>query len=110
MGNPGAMNRRLTVLARTVSKDAAGGRVETWAEAFKVWAQLLRQSSKEAEMAGGDRGQTTTRFRIRYRSDIDPTTHRIQHGGKDYDIRGIDEEGIQDRLLLSCSAITGITT
>ena len=108
-GNPGAMNRRITVQLRTMTKDGAGARTESWADAFKVWAQPVKQSAREAIVSDADRTSDTRQFRIRYQSALTAGTHRIVYQGRYYDITAVDEEGIRDRMLLTCTAIQSLT-
>jgi len=107
--NPGKMDRRITVQARTLTKDAAGGRVETWADSFLCWAELVKTSQSEAITADSDRNIETRLFRIRYKTGLASGTHRIFYQLRFYDITGIDEEGRQDRLLLTCRAVQSLT-
>ena len=109
-GNPGAMNRRIQVQVRTLTQDATGARVETWLNAFKLWAQPVRQAAREGVVSDAERTTDTRQFRIRYNSTITAGTHRISYQSRFYDITSVDEEGIRDRLLLTCNAIQELTT
>ena len=109
-GNPGAMNRRLTVQVRTMTKDGAGARTETWADAFKVWAQPVKQSAREAIVSDAERTSDTRQFRIRHHSTITAGTHRILYQLRFYDITAVDEEGIRDKMMLTCTAIQSLTS
>lgn len=100
--NPGAMDRRIVIQRRTVTRDALGGVTETWANEARVWAEIPRQTGNEATIADADRGQETRQFRIRHRAVIAADTHRISYQSKIYDIRHIAEEnGRQNRLLIT---------
>jgi SPP1 family predicted phage head-tail adaptor len=103
------MDRRLTVQARTLTKDAAGGRVETWADAFDCWGEVVTQKASEGVTADADRATDDLQFRIRYKSGITSGTHRILYQLKFYDITGIVEEGRRDRLLLTCRSVQSLT-
>ena len=107
--NPGKMDRRITVQVRSLSKDAAGGRVESWSDAFQCWAELVSNASNEGVTAGAERSSSDKQFRIRYRSNIESGTHRVLYQLKFYDITGIEEEGRQDRLLLTCRSLQALT-
>jgi SPP1 family predicted phage head-tail adaptor len=108
MANPGKMDRRLQVQVRTYTRDATGGRIETWADSYKVWAELVKSTSKESIASGADRAMGDKVFRIRYRTDIASGTHRILYQLKFYDITGIDEEGRKDRLLVTCRSVQSL--
>ena len=107
--NPGKMDRRITVQARTLTKDAAGGKQETWADSFDCWAEVVTQKAAEGVAADADRATDERQFRIRYRSAIASGTHRILYQRKFYDITGITEEGRQDRILITCRAVQALT-
>ena len=107
--NPGKMDRRFTVQARTLTKDAAGGRVETWADSFDCWAELVSSSQSEGITADADRNTDQRQFRIRYKAGMASGTHRILYQLRFYDITGITEEGRQDRLLVQCQATQALT-
>lgn len=107
--NPGKLDRRLTIQVRTPSKDAAGGRVEGWADAFQCWGENVRQISAESIVADADRAIESCQFRIRYKAGITSGTHRLLYQLKFYDILGITEEGRRDSLLLTCRATQSLT-
>lgn len=107
--NPGKMDRRLTVQVRALTKDGAGGRVQTWTDSYKVWGEIVKHKGNEGMMADADRRTDEVQFRIRYRRDIASDTHRILYQLKFYDITGIEEEGRQDRLLLTCRAVQSLS-
>ena len=107
--NPGKMDRRVTIQARTLTKDAAGGRVETWADAFDCWAEIVTSKATESVTADADRASEDRQFRIRHKSGIASGTHRLLYQLRFYDITGIIEEGRRDRLLLTCRAVQALT-
>ena len=105
--NPGKMDRRITIEARTLGKDAAGGRIETWETSAEVWAELVTRKSREAAAADSERPFDTRTFRIRYRT-ITEHDHRILYSGKVFNITGISEEGRKDALVIEATAATAI--
>jgi SPP1 family predicted phage head-tail adaptor len=107
--NPGRMDRRILVQTRTLAKDAAGGRTQTWADAFHCWAEVVRAKQAEGITADADRNTEERQFRIRYRTGIESGTHRILYQLRFYDIVAVDEEGRQDRLLLTCRAVQALS-
>jgi len=107
--NPGKMDRRVTFQTRTLTKDAAGGKVETWADAFDCWAEAVRIKQAEGITADADRNTEDRQFRIRYRSTIASGTHRIFYQLRFYDITGIEEEGRQEAMLITCRAVQALT-
>ena len=106
--NPGKLNRRVVIQARTLTKDGTGSRVETWADSATVWAEAVTQKGREATLADADRTQDTRQFRIRHRA-LTTTDHRLLYQSRFYDITGITEEGIKTALLLDTVATQSIT-
>lgn len=107
--NPGRFDRRVTIQTRTLTKDAAGGRVETWADAFDCWAQVVNQRQAEQQISDSDRNTETRVFRIRYKSGLASGTHRVLYQLRFFDITGISEEGRSNTLLLECRAIQSLS-
>lgn len=106
--NPGKLNRRIVIQVRTLTKDATGGRVQTWADSATVWAEIITQKGTSGIIADSERIQDTRQFRIRTRT-IAPETHRILYQLKYYDITGITEEGISTTLILDTVATKSIS-
>lgn len=106
--NPGRMNRRLTFQTRTLTRDTTGGRVESWADSFKAWAELVKHDAAEKLLGDSERIDDTKHFRIRWRAGLSAGSHRVLYQLRFYDIQGVTEEGIQDRLLLTCRAVQSL--
>lgn len=111
--NPGKLNRKIVIQARTVTKDATGSRVETWADSANAWAEIVKQTGKETVPADADRNSDSRQFRIHYRSFLigaDATTkYRILYQYRFYDISGIEEEGVKNKMLISATATQAIS-
>ena len=107
--NPGRMNRRLTIQSVTTGTDAAGGRTETWADAFDCWGEAVTQKGSEGITSDAERATDRRQFRIRYYAGLAPESHRVLYQLKFYNITGITEEGIKDRLLLDCIATQSLS-
>ena len=106
--NPGKLNRRLTIQARTFTQDSTGGRVETWADAFQCWGELVTSKATEGIASNSEKSQDTRQFRIRWKSGIASGTHRVLYQLAFYDIEGITEEGIKTTLLLDCRSVQAL--
>lgn len=105
--NIGKLDRRIVIQKRSLTRDAANTKVETWADHATVWAEYVTQRGKESPIAGADRSQEFQQFRIRFR-EITPGDHRIVYKGKTYDITAIAEEGRSHSLLIDCNSIEAI--
>lgn len=99
----GALDRRVTILRRTLTRNAYGEQVETFTSLGDVWAQKLDVTGRELFSARNTLAENTTRFRIRYRSDL-VLTDRLGYGGDEYDILQIAEVGRQDALDIVATA------
>ena len=97
----GLLDRRVTVQRRTLTRNEYGEQVETWTEYATVYASrndfLVASTGKESFSALQTSAQETTRFRMRYRSDL-LTTDRLVSDGRTYDIKQISEMGRRDGL------------
>jgi SPP1 family predicted phage head-tail adaptor len=109
--NPGKMDRLITLEKRVLTQDAEGGRVETWGELRKVWAELVKQDGREGVVAGADRASDDIHFRIRAMRSVDLSAgeYRAGYQSKFYDIHSVTEEGRGDRLMLTCRAYQGLS-
>lgn len=106
--NPGKMDRRVTIQARTAAKDGAGGREDAWFDLYLCWAEIVTSKAAEAITADADRASEDRQFRIRYKAGLTSGNHRLLYQLKFYDITGIVEEGRRDRLLLTCRALQAL--
>jgi SPP1 family predicted phage head-tail adaptor len=93
-----------------MTKDAVGGRKEEWVDSFKIWAELLNHKAAERILGDSERTVDEKNFRIRYQSALTAGTHRILYQLKFFDIIGITEEGIRDRMVLTCRAVQSLTS
>jgi SPP1 family predicted phage head-tail adaptor len=93
----GRLDRRVTVLRRTLTRNAYGEQVETFDTYVTVWAQKLDVTGREFFAAQTTIAEGTTRFRLRYRDDL-LLTDRLSVDGKTYNITQIIETGRQDGL------------
>ena len=103
------MNRRLTIQTRTLAQDAVGGRVEAWVDSFQCWAEQVNQKQSESIASEADRNIDDRQFRIRYKSGLASGTHRVLYQLRFFDIVSIVEEGIRDRMLVTCRAVQSLS-
>jgi SPP1 family predicted phage head-tail adaptor len=92
----GILDRRITILRRTLTRNDHGEQVATYAELASAWGQKLDVTGREFFSAQRELAEGTARFRIRYRTDITlGLTDRLSVGGVEYDIVQIAEVGRQ---------------
>jgi SPP1 family predicted phage head-tail adaptor len=96
----GRMKRRVTLQRATVAANSFNELVETWATLATVWAERRDVSAAEAYRAQEVGAQITTRFRIRYSSDIADLNprDRLVFSGLVYQITGV-RESVRNRWL-----------
>ena len=97
------MDRRVVIESFTTAANAYGEPIKTWSVFATVWAQVSPMRGEERFSAQQIDARATTRFRIRYRSDLDQTM-RLSYGGDAYDITAILEIGRQEGLDLMAVA------
>lgn len=88
----GALNKRVTLLQRSVATNSEHEVVQTFADLETVWAEV--QDLRGSDFFGARQvvNDLTTRFRIRWRNDL-TTMDRIRYDGRDFDIVQISELG-----------------
>ena len=113
MANPGKMDRRIKIESRTLTQDGAGGNVEGWAVIADAWAEQVNQSGKESETADADRAESSTTWRVRYKSFFDgvsaSSNYRLTYKGEVFNITHAKEEGRQNTHILTTTATEGIS-
>lgn len=95
----GRLDRRVALAHRTLGTQAADGSYPDsgFTTYATVWAEKLDQHGREFFAAAGTNAERTTRFRIRYRSDV-LQTDRIVLDSLNYDIVQVSEIGRREGL------------
>lgn len=102
----GDLDRRVTLLHRTLTKDTqTGEQKESWSSYATVWAQKLDLRGREFFAGQQMRYELTTTFRIRYRTDV-AVTDRLTWNGLTYSIHGLSEIGRKVGIELACATVT----
>jgi SPP1 family predicted phage head-tail adaptor len=100
---PGKMDRRISLLRRSLARNEHGEQVETFTEYATVWAEKRDVNGREYFTAQQVVAENTARFFIRYRSDV-LLTDRISCGGRTYNLTHVAEIGRKDGLEIIASA------
>lgn len=101
----GRLDRRVTLQARTVTRNAQGEDVASFADLATVWAEKLDVRGREFFAAQQSRAEVTTRWRIRWRGDF-RSVDRLVHDGTTYDVVAPPAEiGRRDGLELVTTAV-----
>jgi SPP1 family predicted phage head-tail adaptor len=96
----GRLRRRVTIRRKFTAPDGAGGQIETWQDAFTVWAEAISQNGREAVIAGALQGVASWRITMRWRADVG-TADQLRLDGKDLNIRACDDpDGRREQLVI----------
>lgn len=101
----GDLNQRIRIDQRVKSENARGEITYTWAPLITVYAQAVPLRGRDFFAAAQTQSEITTRFRIRYRTGIDPTM-RICWKGALYQIKAppMEVNGGREWIDLMCRA------
>jgi SPP1 family predicted phage head-tail adaptor len=99
----GKLDRRVTIRRATVTYDAFNEPVQAWADVATVWAQQRPNRGGERFTAQEIAGAAVITFHIRHRSDV-TVADRIQHDGREWDIRDVREIGRRVVTEIDCTA------
>lgn len=87
----GKLRHKVTVQSVSEAKNAYGGMVDTWSDAFTTWANVMPVGQKE--FTAQDKLQTEITHKIHMRHDSNTSTitpkHRIQFDGRTFDIQQV---------------------
>lgn len=101
--NPGRLDRRISLRSPLQSKSATGAVTNSWVDAGSVWASWLPQSGREFAAAQARHSEATGVFRIRHRTDIDPTW-QIVNGDDLFGVVAVMEVGRREYIDLIVKA------
>jgi SPP1 family predicted phage head-tail adaptor len=95
----GSLDRRITVLRRTVSRSGSGAELVSYVPVSKRWARVYERTAKESTQSGiKDAVVWDLKATIRYTEDI-AAEDRVEFKGVQFEIRGLREgEGRRESL------------
>lgn len=94
----GSRNRKITIERATVTSDAIGQVITSWAAYKTLWAQVIPVSGAEIVRAGRVTASRVARFVIPFLDLIE--TDRINYGGDTYNVQHIREINFREGLEL----------
>ena len=97
----GRLRDRVTIHAKSVTRDAYGAEVVTWTTLATVWASVESLSGREYMAAQQIHAERVQRVVIRDRDDVMPHM-RVVHRGRSMNIDAILKREL-DHLYLMCS-------
>lgn len=84
------MRERVTLLRKSVARDALGGEIVTWVHQRDVWAQVEMLSGREFFAAMQVNAEDTVTFTMRYEDTAEVTGEwRLLWDGTQYDILNV---------------------
>ena len=102
----GKIHRRITLKRYESTTDSVGGITESFVTVATIWAEKLDIRGRDFFAANQVNSDITTKFRIRYRPDVNPSW-RIVYEGKDYDLTSVAEIGRREGLEIMAVARVG---
>jgi SPP1 family predicted phage head-tail adaptor len=102
----GDLDRRVTLQARTLTKNGFNEEVESWPDFATVWASYKPVSDAERVRPAQVAASITARFQIRWSSvlhALDPTW-RLRFDGLSFDVVAVKEIGRREGLEISATA------
>ncbi len=102
----GKLRHRLVFQEKTETQSRSGAAVETWADSFSVYGAFEPLGGREFPVNQKRIAETTARFRVRYRPDIDVDINRISHNSQTWNILAVlPVDGRNIELLIEASEL-----
>jgi SPP1 family predicted phage head-tail adaptor len=103
----GKLRNRITFKSKTGVSDGAGGFVNTLANYYTCWAEIVRETNNRTNIAGKDSINDGITFRIRYTTSKTFTNALvISYKSNTYMINSIiNEADLNQYYLISCSTL-----
>lgn len=110
--NIGKLDRRVSIQQRILTKDDAGGMIESWRDVCFSWAGKVDERGKQAEVADSDRADNQTTWQIRYKAFLQGVSavsgYRLVYKTEVFDITGAKEVGRKEGMILTTLTTEGI--
>jgi len=87
----GKRNRRIIIQKKTVTYDSYNQPIETWADTYTIWAEVMTTGGGEFYAAQKVNSQTQVVFNARYTKSIG-VLDRIKYDGKIFEILSADDK------------------
>jgi len=102
----GALDRRVTLLHAVTTRNALNEPVKAWLPLVTVWAHKADVSDGERIRAEQVGASLTTRFQIRWSTDVSglSATNQLDCEGRRYEISAVKEIGRREGLEITAAA------
>jgi SPP1 family predicted phage head-tail adaptor len=87
---PGELNVKITLQARTVSSNAGGFETAKWSTLAEVWSRWINVHGSEAWAAQSVQAEQAATVTIRYQAEVDATCSVVR-GSDRFEIVSIDD-------------------
>lgn len=101
------LNQRVTLQSKSVTRNAIGEEVVTWADSFTVWAKVMPLRGNAFYSANQQQHVIDARFLIRQRTGL-VENMRLQWRGEPYDITSLIPGTAQYQGTIEITAIHGV--
>ena len=104
--NAGSLNNTITFQRASIAYGTVNNQIQTWADAFTVYAAVFSQNGREFYAAQKLNEETEIVFKIRFREGIN-TNMRIKYGNRNFEIIPPinDANGKRIELLISAKEV-----
>ena len=103
----GDLDQRVTLQTATISRDAVGGPVETWADTVTVWAKVRPVTAKQITQAQQVSADVRKAVTIRYRTGVTAAMRLKFDDATTAKIHWIEEHRRDGKLILVCEDLNG---
>lgn len=102
----GELDRRITIQAKTINKDAVGGPVETWATHATRWAKVEDLNGRALYAAQAAGSVVTKVVTIRYLSTLTSAQRLLLDDGRIANIQHIEKIGRNVGQRIYCEVVS----
>ena len=81
----GLLSRQVTFRRKSIAYDGNNEQIETWADAFTVWAEVQTSEGREFYAAQKKNVETSVLIKVRYNASINGLM-RVKFDGQEYEI------------------------
>jgi SPP1 family predicted phage head-tail adaptor len=105
--NAGELDQRVTLQTATVTRDAVGGPVETWADTVTVWAKIRPLTGKQIAQAQQVSADVSTAVTLRWRAGVNAAMRLKFADNTTAKIHWVEEHRREGRLVIVCEDLNG---
>lgn len=104
MIDAGKLDRRVELLTKTTTRDAAGQPIDTWSTVATVPAERLTLRSMDIRSSAGVETVPDAKYRIRWRAGVS-TAMRATVDGSTFNVIGVDDPDRRTSLIITLQGV-----